>query len=153
MKYLMGSTLLICSLFCYNKAQANASEIIEWIDSNDNTLMTADLQYSLLNLLTSDPEENLDSVFEMDLFVDEGSVDASRVSLFSALDQNLFDQNRASTVMALGLNWRMNNNWKAHAKLQTVSDSVWLPQVNVPRFITQDSENWTLAAVEVVYTF
>lgn len=153
MKYLMGSTLLICTLFCFNKAQANAGEIIEWIDSNDNTLMTADLQHSLLNLLTSDTDENLDSVYELDLFADEGSIEVSSVSLFSALDQNMFDQTRASTVMALGLNWRMNNNWKAHAKLQTVSDSVWLPQVDVPRFITQDSENWTLAAVEVIYTF
>ncbi len=51
------------------------------------------------------------------------------------------------------VNWTVFEGLHAFAKLQTVNGSAWIPQVSVPRFVTQDSENWTLAAVELVYRF
>ncbi|MBF7074979.1 hypothetical protein ISG33_16380 [Glaciecola sp. MH2013] len=72
---------------------------------------------------------------------------------FKALDTSLLEEARNTTSRVVGLNWNMSKGWRAYAKVQTVAGSVWLPQVTIPRFVTQDSEHWTLAAIEVVYTF
>ena len=74
-------------------------------------------------------------------------------NVISAVDLSLLEEARSQTARTLGLNWAMSDAWRAQAKLQTVSGSVWLPNVTIPRFVTQDSENWTLAAVELIYTF
>ena len=74
-------------------------------------------------------------------------------NVISAVDLSLLEEARSHTARTLGLNWALSNAWRAQAKLQTVTGSVWLPNVTIPRFVTQDSEDWTLAAVEVIYTF
>lgn len=153
MKYLMIFTIVLCTFIACNKANANAGEIIDWLDNSENSLVTFDKQYSMLNVLASDVTESSIIGNELPLIGEEGINSLPKLSLFSALDQQMFDQVRTIPLVTLGLNWHMNNNWKAHAKLQTINESVWLPQVSVPRFITQDAENWTVAAVEVIYTF
>ncbi|MFQ3206520.1 MAG: hypothetical protein ACI9IT_000658 [Glaciecola sp.] len=69
------------------------------------------------------------------------------------LEWSLTTESRTSTAREIGLNWTVFEGLHAFAKLQTVNGSAWIPQVSVPRFVTQDSENWTLAAVELVYRF
>ncbi|MDT0593536.1 hypothetical protein [Glaciecola petra] len=153
MKYLSSLLLLVSVMFCCNKASANAGEIIDFLDMNENALVTFENQHSLLHMLVNQAEANPPLVNEIALIRQQENSLLPELSLFTALDQKMFDQTRAPLLIALGLNWRMNNNWKAHATLQTIGESVWLPQVTVPRFITQDAENWTVAAVEITYTF
>jgi hypothetical protein len=74
-------------------------------------------------------------------------------NVLSVVDLSLLEEARSQTARTLGLNWTMSEAWRAQAKVQTVAGSVWLPNVTIPRFVTQDSENWTLAAIELVYTF
>jgi hypothetical protein len=77
----------------------------------------------------------------------------SHSSFFKALDTRLLEEARTTSSRIVGLNWKMTTGWRAYAKVQTVAGSAWLPGVDIPRFVTQDSEDWTLAAIEVVYTF
>ena len=77
----------------------------------------------------------------------------SHNTFFKALDTSLLEEARTSSSRIVGLNWNMTPGWRAYAKVQTVAGSAWLPGVDIPRFVTQDSEDWTLAAIEVVYTF
>lgn len=74
-------------------------------------------------------------------------------NVLTVVDLSLLEEARSQTARTLGLNWTMSDAWRAQAKVQTVAGSVWLPNVTIPRFVTQDSENWTLAAIEVIYTF
>lgn len=69
------------------------------------------------------------------------------------VEWSLATESRTSTARELGLNWTVYGGLKAYAKLQTVNSSAWIPQVSIPRFVTQDTDNWTLAAVELVYSF
>nr|WP_297347118.1 hypothetical protein [uncultured Glaciecola sp.] len=69
------------------------------------------------------------------------------------VEWSLTTESRTSTAREIGLNWTVFEGLHVFAKLQTVNGSAWIPQVSVPRFVTQDSENWTLAAVELVYRF
>ena|GEM_PF-2405394 len=69
------------------------------------------------------------------------------------VEWSLATESRTSTARELGLNWTVYGGLKAYAKLQTVNSSAWIPKVSIPRFVTQDTENWTLAAVELVYSF
>lgn len=69
------------------------------------------------------------------------------------VEWSLATESRTSTARELGLNWTIYGGLKAYAKLQTVNSSAWIPQVSVPRFVTQDTDNWTLAAVELIYSF
>ena len=69
------------------------------------------------------------------------------------VEWSLATESRTSTAREIGLNWAVYEGLHAFAKLQTVNGSAWIPLVTVPRFVTQDSENWTLAAVELVYRF
>lgn len=69
------------------------------------------------------------------------------------VEWSLATESRASTARELGLNWTVYGGLKAYAKLQTVNSSAWIPQVSIPRFVTQDTDDWTLAAVELVYSF
>lgn len=69
------------------------------------------------------------------------------------VEWSLATESRTSTARELGLNWTVYGGLKAYAKLQTVNSSAWIPQVSIPRFVTQDTDDWTLAAVELVYSF
>ncbi|MFT6804876.1 MAG: hypothetical protein ACJAWT_000272 [Glaciecola sp.] len=69
------------------------------------------------------------------------------------VEWSLTTESRSLTAREIGLNWTVFEGLHAFANLQTVNGSAWIPQVSVPRFVTQDSENWTLAAVELVYRF
>jgi hypothetical protein len=69
------------------------------------------------------------------------------------VEWSLVTESRASTAKAVGLNWSIYEGWRGYAKVQTVNGSAWIPQLNIPRFVTQDTEDWTLAAIEVVYSF
>lgn len=69
------------------------------------------------------------------------------------VEWSLATESRTSTARELGLNWTIYGGLKAYAKLQTVNSSAWIPQVSVPRFVTQDTDSWTLAAVELIYSF
>jgi hypothetical protein len=73
--------------------------------------------------------------------------------LLRPVEWSLVTESRSSTAREVGLNWTIFEGLQAFAKLQTVNSSAWIPQVSIPRFITQDSEHWTLAAVELVYSF
>jgi hypothetical protein len=73
--------------------------------------------------------------------------------LLRPVEWSLVTESRTSAAREVGLNWTVFEGLQAFAKLQTVNSSAWIPQVSIPRFVTQDTENWTLAAVELVYTF
>jgi hypothetical protein len=73
--------------------------------------------------------------------------------LLRPVEWSLVTESRTSAARELGLNWTVFEGLQAFAKLQTVNSSAWIPQVSIPRFVTQDTENWTLAAVELIYTF
>lgn len=77
--------------------------------------------------------------------------DASRI--LRPVEWSIAAESRTSIARELGINWTVFEGLQAHAKVQTVNGSAWIPQVSIPRFVTQDSEHWTLAAVELVYTF
>ncbi len=79
------------------------------------------------------------------------SYDSNRI--LRPVEWSLITESRASTAKTVGLNWNIYQGWRAYAKLQTVNGSAWIPQLNIPRFVTQDAEDWTLAAVEIVYSF
>ncbi|GAC29251.1 hypothetical protein [Brumicola pallidula] len=66
---------------------------------------------------------------------------------------SLANESRTSSARELGINWTVFEGLHAYAKVQTVNGSAWIPLVSVPRFVTQESERWTLAAVELVYRF
>lgn len=73
--------------------------------------------------------------------------------LLRPVEWSLATESRTSAAREVGLNWTVAEGLQVFTKLQTVNGSAWIPQVSVPRFVTQDSEHWTLAAVELVYTF
>ena len=69
------------------------------------------------------------------------------------LEWSLVTESRTSTAKEIGLNWTVYGSFKAYVKLQTVNSSAWIPQVSIPRFMTQDTDKWTLASAELVYRF
>jgi hypothetical protein len=74
-------------------------------------------------------------------------------SLLRPVEWSLLTESRTTAAREVGLNWTVFEGLQAFAKLQTVNSSAWIPQVSIPRFVTQDTEHWTLAAVELIYTF
>ncbi|PKI02466.1 hypothetical protein [Glaciecola sp. 33A] len=77
--------------------------------------------------------------------------DASKI--LRPVEWSLANESRSSSARELGINWTVFEGLHAHAKVQTVNGSAWIPLVSVPRFVTQESERWTLAAVSLVYRF
>jgi len=69
------------------------------------------------------------------------------------VEWSLANESRTSSAGELGINWTVFESLHAYAKVQTVNGSPWIPLVSVPRFVTQESEQWTLAAVSLVYRF
>lgn len=69
------------------------------------------------------------------------------------VEWSIANESRISSARELGINWTVFKGLHAQAKVQTVNGSAWIPLVSVPRFVTQESERWTLAAVSLVYRF
>lgn len=136
-----------------NSELPNSYLALESILSNDSDKLQNMGAFGFYTGLQYDIQEDLSITGQWSRFqtVQNGRYFTSNV--LTVVDLSLLEEARSQTARTVGLNWTMSNGWRAQAKVQTVAGSVWLPNVTIPRFITQDSEDWTLAAIEVIYTF
>lgn len=160
MKHVINATLLATVLFCCcNKANAFAQRDANSFSDIPRFLNTVISWQAISSNMPTDMALDVGNQSHYDLntnFLDNkylGTQALPQSAHVSNLDALLVQLANTKTARTLSLDWSLNDNWKTQVKLQTVNGSAWLPLVSIPRFITQDSEDWTLAAVEVVYSF